>query len=284
MYKKINEMDLTNFGLTERSKTILDENLPLLVYEPGVAEEVANFKFVSSTLLWLDITHSITAGLAPRLMHFHSSVISPDSQTKLEDLMGCKNWVMIQIGRIAALHEQKTRALHEGVFGCTGLDHTTDDIKREIENGITQVSMERFTMSEAGTSVIAFRMVPDTVLVTYLFAQMATIYLHLVTFGFQHLEGIEVTVSEAMRTLQTQAARHLLPSLVAPLYIIGAVARENDEQFFRDIFSSLPVLEASMKHREGILPVLEDIWRRRRMRASFAWQDTLDFTKDILLV
>lgn len=121
-------------------------------------------------------------------------------------------------------------------------------------------------------------------LVIHIFAYMASLYLHLVTHGFQKLEALDATISGAKRMLQTQISIHLLPALVSPLYIIGSVARQGDEQFFRNIFSSPPLLDPLLKHRGRILPILEEIWSRRQTTPGFAWKDSLELTYDILLL
>jgi len=117
-----------------------------------------------------------------------------------------------------------------------------------------------------------------------MFAIMALIYLHLVTRGFQKLEVLDAIISQALTMLRSQLPTQLLPALVAPLYIIGSVARQEDEQFFRTLFSSLPLLDPALKHRERILPVLEEIWSRRRTRPGSAWEDVFELTQDMLLI
>ncbi|ELR04433.1 hypothetical protein VC83_02185 [Pseudogymnoascus destructans] len=139
-----------------------------------------------------------------------------DSQTQLKDIMGCKNWVMLQIGRIAVLHADKLQALRQGHFNCVGFKQTIIDIH-----------------------------------------------------GFQQLGELDAVVSRAMIMLQ------LLPAVVAPLYVIGSVARQGDEQFFRDILSSPPLLDTSLKQRARILPALEDVWDKRRAEPTFLLETKL---------
>jgi hypothetical protein len=113
---------------------------------------------------------------------------------------------------------------------------------------------------------------------------MAILYLHLITQGFQELNSIAISISEAMDMFQTQIPIHLLPGLVCPLFIIGSATMQAEEQFFRDIFSSPPLMDPALKHQERILPILEEIWSRRQNTPSFAWEDGLELTQDILLI
>lgn len=268
---------MSSFGLTEETREILTHNLPLSESEGVIAGEVVAFRFLSCTLIWLDITLSITAGTAPHLLEYHSRVLLPKSQTRLEDVMGCKNSVMVQIGRIAALYSRKAQALHQGDVDCTEFEKAMRDISKSVQYGYNQNSSECDNAPWTNDT----RSHPTT-FVTRAFRYMASLYLHLVTFGFQNLEPLDPTISEAMKLLQTQTTIHLLPAVVLPLFIIGCVARQEDHGFFRNTFSSSPLLDPSLKHRERIMPILEEIWKRRR--TGLEWKDSLDLTQDILLI
>jgi len=285
VYQKGHEKNLTPFGLAEKSRAILCEDRPLLEYEDVAVEEVVNFRFSSGTIIWLDITSSITAGTAPHLLPYHTRIIAPNSQTKLEGIMGCRNWVMLQISRIAAVHETKILAMRQQHFDCAELLQTVADIRRQIQCGLTQLALETFNISE-GDSAATFEppILDPPTLVTHIFAYMASLYLHLVIEGFHNLEILDTTISEAMRMLRTQVPSRILPALVSPLYVIGSVARQEDKQFFRDIFSSPPLLDPLLKHRGRILPMLEEIWSKRQTGRLFAWEDSLEPAKDILLL
>ncbi|RFU32369.1 hypothetical protein B7463_g3968, partial [Scytalidium lignicola] len=284
MYQKAYKDNLVHFGLADKSRAILCEDLPLSEYEPVVVEEVVNFRFLAGTIIWLDITSSITAGTRPHLLPYHSFVIASNSQTKLEDIMGCKNWVMLQIGRIAALHEHKTQALQQGHFDRPEFEQSVDDISREIQCGFTQGALEGFDISECDSTTTLNTISDPLMFVTHIFAYMASLYLHLVAHGFGELEVLNTAISGAMRMLQTRISMHLLPALVCPLFVIGSVARREDEQFFRKVFSSPPLLDPLLKHRGRILPILEEIWRRRQIMPGFTWKDSLELTHDIMLL
>ena len=284
MYQKGREKKLFPFGLTDISRTISYEDRPLLENENEVVEEVVSFRFLSGTIMWLDITSSITAGRAPHLLPFCTPVIASDSQTKLEGIMGCENWVMLQIGRIATLHDSKIQAMRQQHFDCTEIKQNVADIRKQIHRGLAQQALEAFDFSERESAAVSEQILDPSTLITHIFTYMASIYLHLVTEGFQKLEVLDTTLSGAMRMLRARIPKHFLPALVSPLYIIGSVARQGDEQFFRDIFSSPPLLDVSFKHRKRILPVLEKIWSKRQTAPLFAWEDSLELIQDILLL
>lgn len=271
-------------GLTEDSRTILREERPFLAYEHVAVEEVVNFRFSSSTIVWLDITSSITAGRAPHLLPYHTYIIAPNSQTKLEGIMGCRNWVMLQIGRIAAVHELKIKAMRQEHFDCAELKQTVADIGRQIEYGLAQLALEAFNISERDSAVTFEPILDPSTLVTHVFAYAASIYLHLVIEGYHQLEILDTAISEAVSMLRTRISTQILPALVLPLYMIGSVARQGDQQYFRDILASPPLLNPSLEHRERILPLLERIWSKRQTGRLFAWEDSLEGAQGILLL
>ncbi len=236
-------------------------------------------------MIWLDIISSITAGTAPHLLPFHSFVIGASRfQTRLEVYMGGKNWVMLQIGRIAGLYEQNTLGSQKRRSDCAKFDQAIDDIRQEIQSGLEKLSLEEFDVSKIGFATLSNATLDPVTLVTHIFAYMASIYLHLITHGFCNLEVLDTTISRAMRMLHTQIPTHLQPGIVAPLFVIGSVARAGDQQFFRNVFSSAPLLDPLLEHRGRILPILEAIWSRRHSIPGFSWGESLELTQNLLLL
>lgn len=268
------------------SREIISENRSLIDYgiEIGqeVAQEVVTFRFISSTVTWLDIISSIATGTTPHLLSHHSGVLAADSQTNLVKIMGCQNWAMLQIGRISALHERKIHALQQQHLDCTEFQEIVNDIDREL----TRRALQDFNIAENTLCTMLHPPLDPPLLITHVFAYTASIYLHLVVHGFSRLDLLDTIIAAAMRFLQTMTQPHLLPAMICPLYIIGCVARHHDEQnYFRAVFSSPPVLEPLFEHRKRILPILEEVWRRRRLTSTeFVWRDAVELTQDILLV
>ncbi|EHK49378.1 uncharacterized protein TrAtP1_010594 [Trichoderma atroviride] len=271
--------------LTESAKQILREDRPVSQNEPTVAEEVACFRFVNGTTTWLDIIYAITTGKAPILLPHLSSILSCDSQFQLSDIMGCQNSVMLQIGRIAAQHEQNILVGREGPLMYAAMNQGAADIVVEIQRCLTEEAFVRLDLSGRNSAGVSSTMHDPRTLITRIFAQMALVYLHLVVHGFRDLELVSgAAISEVMEILQSQISQSLLPALVLPLFIIGASASEGDQPFFRDAFSRPPLLEPMVKHRARILPILEEVWRRKQTLPEFGWSDCLELTPDILLL
>lgn len=265
------------------------DDLPVLEGEnPLATQEAVAFRFLTVTVVWLDIISAITAGTAPRLVPSHDrEMVWNCSQTKFENVIGCKGWVLLQIGRVAALHAHKTQALTEDQSTNIAIQETVSDIGKEIQGGLNQIALEGFCLAEGGpcdnsASNLRSTAVDECTTVTNVYTYMASIYLHLVTHGFQQMELISPNICAALGMLHAQVPAHLLPSLVCPLFVIGCVAPQEGMPFFRNIFSSPPLLDALFEHRMKLLPVLEETWRRRQSADNMSWAQVLELAPNML--
>jgi hypothetical protein len=258
------------------SRAKLCDDEPVRDEGPVVKQEVATFRFMGGTIIWLDIISSITSGEAPKLFPYHSGVLASGSHTKLESFMGCRNWVLRQIGRIAALHGDRREAKYAGQPNDPEFQQAVIDIGHDIEYGLTGEALGDFGITP-GASCGLKNTPPDPItLTTRMFAWMAVVYLHLVTHGFKDLQRLETPITSSLELLRTQIPTQIIPALVAPLFIIGCAAREAEEQdLFRIILASPPFQEPLYKHRAHILAAMEQVWRRRRAENGLTWNDVL---------
>lgn len=284
MYQNGYGKNIFPFRPAEYSSSARREDRSFSESDTVAVEEAAIYRFLTLIIVWLDIISSITVGRSPQLLRYHTQIVTADAQMKFEKLMGCENWVMLLIGRIAALQEIKIQAMQQEEFDCSELRQDVADIGRQIQDGLSSLTFGSPYISEKDSTSKLATTIDSPRLVTHIFAYTASIYLHLVTEGFENLEVLSTTISEAISLLQTQTSAQTLPAFVTPLYIIGSVARQEEIPFFRDIFSSPPVLDLSLRHRERILPVLEEIWSKRQTGSFFAWDDSLELTQEILLI
>ncbi|KAH7417142.1 fungal-specific transcription factor domain-containing protein [Cadophora sp. MPI-SDFR-AT-0126] len=242
--------------------TTADSLPPLWEGQPN--ENVTSFKFLCGVSIWLDILDSITFGNSPYLLTLHSHALGPGSHIKLEAIIGSSNWAILQIGRIAALHENKVQLLQAGCLESQSeraeFDQKVDEIRYELQCGLTEQAL--FCLQVHSKPVaLADTSLHNQALVTRLFALAASIYLYLVVQGSHEETG--PLAQEAMIILRTQMPRDMMHVIIFPLYIIGYVASPDDQPFFKCVFSSAPVLEPSLEHRGKILPLLEEAWLAR---------------------
>lgn len=244
-------------------------------------------------MLWLDIVSCITTGNSPEILAHMKTETPPNAFTELQAIMGCKNWVMFQISRIAALHAKRISAR---IPDCLEGD---EDMRQEIDNILAQ--LEIGTTVEGPMSCGKLNgvkptneqllspyctAIPDTIRITRVFAFMGFIYLKLVLIGFQQESlCLTTTMTRAMDTLRNDTPRHLLPAMICPLYVLGCAAREEDKSYFRDVLSAAPLMDPSLCHRAKILPLLERIWIMRDSSPhGVTWSDILQASDGSLLL
>jgi hypothetical protein len=246
----------------------------------GANEQKAIFRFMGGVILWLDTISSITMGTSPSLLEFHDHALSNESHIKMENIMGCHNWVVFQIGRISSLHELKVHIVSTGCPNTGDWQTQAGDIKAQLQQGLTEMCLTNLRLDQP---------VPVTFgppFITRMFAFAAATYLHLVTNGFDiDDEMLNLLRTEAMMVLRGQVPAEMMHTIIFPLFIVGSVASVEDQPFFRYVFSATPVLDPSLEHRGKILPLLERIWQQRQMIGSLlSWEDSLKLADHSLLL
>jgi hypothetical protein len=193
--------------------------------------------------------------------------------------MGCKNWVILQLGQISALHAYRTQTMQQLCFDHEDFEDRADKISQELQFGLAQSSISALELSPPFNPTTQGYPNPDLFILTRMFALAASIYLYLVVRGYQlETQEMRSLVAEAMMILRTKIPAHLLHVLICPLYIIGSVADADDRQFFRQVFLSPPILDPFWELRGRILLNLEEIWQLRDCTNDWAWQNTVSLS------
>ncbi|KUJ17523.1 uncharacterized protein LY89DRAFT_668838 [Mollisia scopiformis] len=243
-------------------------------------EQKAVFRFMGGVIIWLDLISSITAGTSPSLVEYHSHALSTSSHIKLENIMGCHNWVAVQIGRISALHELKMHKIQHGCPNITDYETQVVDIRAEIQRGLTEMCLGTLNLNQTVPTCFG------NTFITRMFAFAAGLYLDLVVNGYvSSSEIFHMLRTEAMMVLRGQVPAEMMHTIIFPLYIIGSVAVPEDQAFFRYVFQTSPVLDPSLEHRSKILPLLEKVWQQTQLLgAQLTWEDSLKLADQSLLL
>ncbi|KAG6010747.1 hypothetical protein E4U21_004135 [Claviceps maximensis] len=266
---------------TEEALAILRSSIPLEGEAAGLCEEVSSMRFISSAVLWLDILGSVTEGAEPRLLPMHHLHLGTESGIRLEEVMGCQNLVMAQIARISALQAATGGANNDpNTHSARGLE--ASEIQRLLHQAEQQIlALMQEEQEQPETQRDARRVIAKVTLVFY---HAARIYLHLTTNGFRDCDTIQYLIAAAVAYLRTEISPDLITGLVCPLFIIGcAVARIDDQELIRTIFTTHQFLNPLFKQRTRLLPMLEEIWKEK-WRDEYSWSHVVRLSRDILLV
>jgi hypothetical protein len=261
-----------------------DSGIPSINYQSQKANDITTYTFFSGVIMWLDTISSITSGTTPRMLPLDFDGIPPRPQIKLENIMGCQNWALLQIGRIARLYEFQAKAFQHDATGCSGLHTYVDRIREELVQGLAEAHISSLTISDDRTT---FPLAERSDEITRLFALTGLSYLHLVILGIQ--EGStcgEPTAIDAMTLLRRAAAANYTTAVVFPLYIFACTASEENKPFFRHVFSSAPLLDPTLDHRRRMLPQLEEVWslRENSDAVGVTWSEILQVSNGTLLI
>ena len=258
---------------------------------PGVMEELrpneeeTAFRFFTGVIFWLDIITCISVGKAPRLLHLHDLCLGPDkSWIQLQNIMGCENWVMVLIGRIAVLHEWKTRAKQNGSLDpltSASLVEQGNNIQKDLEAGIDD-NLERLRQVDMEAERIGNESFPESPdpssQITRIFSLAATIYLHVTNFGAQYeLDEIKTSVSDTISAIKAliSTSRDLLRCIIWPIFVTGCMAGKKDEEFFRHLLRSPALVESGLRRRCKLIQLLEERWATRTEdSSSWSWEDS----------
>ncbi|CAG8972006.1 hypothetical protein HYALB_00008291 [Hymenoscyphus albidus] len=255
-------------------------------------QEVVIFRFFGGVVFWLDVVSCITTGKSPQILALSTTEPPSSAFNELQAIMGCKNWVMFQIGHIASIHARRTAAFMT--------DYSESDEEMRLEAGSILAKLELGTTELGAMSCGTLNgtdqtneqllspyctAITTTIQITRLFSFMGLIYLKWVLIGFHPESECMTYITNAMDALKHDTPRHILPAVISPLYVIGCAAREEDKPFFRDVLSSAPLIDPSLVHRGKILPLLEKIWiLRDNSPNGVSWSEILQQSDGSLLL
>lgn len=104
-------------------------------------------------MLWIDLFACISTGKPPHLP-YQEWLSTPGLY--MEDLIGCRNWVMLSIGDLAMLDEWKQSKEKEGALSVRELAMKSLEIETRLEHGLADLDLR-----EVGLRSLAFTRVTN---------------------------------------------------------------------------------------------------------------------------
>lgn len=231
-------------------------------------DDMIALKHFVTSFIWVDIL-SYASGLRT----FNSDTFDylnllEDCTLELDKVMGCQNWVMIIMAKIALMEEWK-KASQNGDPNSLGLYSQAVILEALLRKGITKLLDTRAKLT--GLDL-------DSNIVTELFACAAITYLHVVVSG-AYPETLEIRES-VIRTLKALTAlpERLLIRISWPFAITGCMALEEDQDLFRYlIIKATQAGEPTGTICKG-LAVMEECWRIRRcqIHGEVSWTTAIN--------
>ena len=249
----------------------------------------AAFRFFSTLLIVDDIIASTALEKIPTLYKYHSSLLlgcgsstsHEESPINIEAILGCQNWVMIQIGEIAALDAWKKNRRKTGELDITELAVRAKGIQDTLEGHLVLLRAASTTVpSNVGSAADIFTSYNNQPLtsdnerafVTRVWAHAAIVYLSIVVSGWQTSNAnvrhhVKSTIDLLVHPGTSPA---LLRTLVWPFCVAGCLAERAEESMLRDIVNGLRPPSVFGTMRKAI-EIMENVWQTRETLDVGTW-------------
>lgn len=239
----------------------------------------AAFRFFSALLIVDDIISSTALEKSPALRDYHNYLLLDDCNAtdekapiNIESIIGCQNWLMVQIGEIAALDAWKKQHKKAGDLDVMELVVRAKAIQDILQSHLARLQAATTTVSTAVSSVTdifaTYNNEPlildnDRKFVTHIWAYAAVIYLFVVVSGWQPSNAdvryhVKSTIDLLVRHNPSPA---LLRTLVWPFCVVGCLAEQPEQNVLCDMVDKLrpPAMFGTM-HKA--FKIMENVWRR----------------------
>ncbi|RAL67921.1 hypothetical protein DID88_008646 [Monilinia fructigena] len=177
-----------------------------VAYESRDSEHSIIFLFLFGVVIWLDIVSCVNTGKSPHLLDLHPLAFDSKAQIKLENIMGCKNWVMTELGRISMLHSSKGDQIQGGIFDAHSFENQAEHIRQTIRRGLNEQFLTDLRITNADSTSLIKPKISAQEIITRLFSRAAYVYLELVVGGFKRIEenpDLHNIIAEPMMILPT---------------------------------------------------------------------------------
>ncbi|KAI8711893.1 Zn(2)-C6 fungal-type domain-containing protein [Fusarium sp. LHS14.1] len=237
--------------------------------------EQSAFRFSSALLLFDDIVASTVLQQRPKLYDYHRRLLDgTDSAVNMETVMGCQNWVLVQMGEIALLDAWRQSCKSAGNLDMIEMVHIAKTIKTSIETPLARLKanetkdtgerQRQLNVLTGYDEQQSRTRAAQSSLVTQVWARAALIYLSVVVPGWQpasdeirdNVEGILKLIDSPISILP----RALLRTMMWPFCVAGCLSEPERRPLFQAIVKGLHPLSVFGTVRKA-LEIMERVWR-----------------------
>lgn len=192
----------------------------------------------------------------------------------MEDLIGCRNWVMLSIGDLAVLDEWKQSKEKEGALSVRELAMKSLEIEARLEHGLVDLDSIEVDLRPFDSSRVTFVNIAvqeSTVAdeqcnwVTRIFALAALVLLHTIVSGaIPTLPEIRDAVNRSVVALQRRRKEFPPRGLVWALWVTGRMATGGAQQFFEEFMLNLKHDSRGVGNCGTVLKIMRECWASRK--------------------
>jgi hypothetical protein len=213
------------------------------------------------TMIYIDILFGASKGSVPVMASTYHHMLDPKrSLVRIEESMGCENWVILTILQITELDQWKRGRESSGTLSLHELVSRSQEIEATLQKGIQQiVTINLQDPAIAPPSTVARSKSVSTV--TYIFSCAALVYLHAVVSGGRlGVPEIRQSVAKAVAAFKFIPNSVDLQDLMWPYCMTGCMAVNEERNMFRNLISSAGPDAHIFGNIAHVKTILEDCW------------------------
>jgi hypothetical protein len=215
-------------------------------------------RFLLGSFILIDIISCATMR-SSHILELDHKIMLERVGIRLENLIGCRNWVITFIFEISLLDQWKREA--EKVYKLSIVELAKRG--RQIEERL-QVKLAGIE-NEASSNTSGISLESTYTEITKIFALSALTYLHVVISGtYPELPEIIESVSKTIGAFQDLTDPKLLRYLAWPFCITGCLALDSQHAIFRNIFSAAEVTKSTVGTYFEAFKIIEACWEIRK--------------------
>lgn len=276
------------YSILERMSEV-SLSIPLARHKHPWSSDQAAFRFFTAQILWVDILAGTATQRAPRLERFHSQLLEGHQpMLRFEEFNGCYTWVLLLIGKVAALDAWKKEMRATSSLSLVELIQRASCIESQLREGIARLdrmpmdnhhrpSTRAFDIPYSGFGIDALTQAdnlhasPLFSLNTKIWAQSALTYLAVVVNGFQPaLPDIRDSVAATTELFRAMPSPICLRTLAWPFAVTGCLSPPSNDSFFQDLVSNMGSMHAFGTVNEA-LAITTTVWEHRTCAEAANW-------------
>ncbi|KAL2204868.1 hypothetical protein CC79DRAFT_1335459 [Sarocladium strictum] len=238
--------------------------------------EQAALSFSAGLLLFDDVVASTVLQRRPRLLDYHEGLLREGDGDgipfiDLQAVIGCKAWVITQIGQIAALDEWKQQARSAGRLNVMELVTRAVPIKESLESRLQELEHAQVHSNRLANPILDLLKVKGEPhnsihVVTSIWAYAALAYLSTVVSGCQPGNAeVQHYVGKVINMISSDLdSPDIIRAVVWPFCVAGCLAEQQYEPVLRNIVTTLRPQIVFGTARKA-LQIMESVWSNRKL-------------------
>lgn len=224
-------------------------------------ENTGTLQFLTNVLAMYGIFSCISIGPSSSYADYRHLMDQP-GLIQMEQIMGCKNWVMEAILEVGMLDRWKREEQEHRRLSLKALAKRALAIEDLIESGLKET--------------IGIGLVDR---ITNIYATSALTYMHTVVSGLNpNLTEVQDSVSTTIVLINRLSDNQIIQKLIWPLTITGCMATRNQEDVFRTLINISGTTSSGWRNCWGMLKIWEGAWKMRDTPGQpfLTWEDFIN--------